>query len=145
MTRRVHGSCHCGSIRVLMECDTPPDKLQLRACQCGFCRRHGGLLVSDPKGQLHIEATAGAVHRYRFGQMQSDYLFCNGCGAYVGALTHTDIGTLGIVNVRGVDLPEFSGREGDPMDFEGETIVERQTRRKARWTPAVLIELKASA
>ena len=80
MTRRLHGSCHCGAIRVLMETATTPDKLQVRACQCGFCRRHGGLTVSDPDGHLHIEASGGMVRRYRFSQMQSDYLFCEGCG-----------------------------------------------------------------
>jgi hypothetical protein len=145
MTRRLHGACHCGSIRVMMECSTAPEKLQLRACQCGFCRRHGGLLFSDPEGQLHIEATGGSVHRYRFGQAQSDYLFCNGCGAYIGAVAETDVGTLGIVNVRGVDMHEFEGREGERMNFEGETIEQRNARRKAKWTPAVLVELRATA
>jgi hypothetical protein len=142
MTRRLHGSCHCGAVRVMMEASTTPDKLQVRACQCGFCRRHGGLTVSDPDGHLHIEAAAGAVRRYRFAQMQSDYLFCEGCGAYVGALTSTDIGTLGIVNVRGVDMHDFQGREPDPMNYEAETVEQRQTRRKARWTPAEFIELR---
>ena len=145
MTRRLHGNCHCGSIRVMMECSTSHEKLQVRACQCGFCRRHGGLLISDPDGQLQIEASPGAVHRYRFGQAQSDYLFCNGCGAYIGAVADTDVGTLGIVNVRGVDMHEFEGVQGERMDFEGETIDQRNARRKAKWTPAVLVELKATA
>ena len=145
MTRRLHGSCHCGAIRVMMETATTPDKLQVRACQCGFCRRHGGLTVSDPDGHLHIEASGGMIRRYRFSQMQSDYLFCEGCGAYVGAITETDIGTLGIVNVRGVDMADFQGREPDPMNYEAENVAERQTRRKARWTPAEFIELKANS
>ena len=145
MTRRLHGACHCGAIRVMMECSVTPEKLHLRACQCGFCRRHGGLLTSDPDGQLQIEATAGAVRRYRFGQMQADYLFCNGCGAYIGAVTESDIGVIGFVNVRGVDFDAFHDREGEKMNFEGETIQERQARRKARWSPAVLVELRQSA
>ena len=142
MTRRLHGECHCGSIRVMMECSTTPEKLQLRACQCGFCRRHGGLLTSDPDGQLHIEGTPGAIHRYRFGQMQADYIFCNQCGAYIGAVADTDIGTIGFVNVRGVDFDAFHGRDGEQMYFEGETIPERLARRKAGWSPAVLVELR---
>ena len=145
MTRRLHGQCHCGAVRVMMEASTTPDKLQVRACQCGFCRRHGGLTVSDPDGYLSIEASAGAIRRYRFGQMQSDYLFCNGCGAYVGAITETDIGTIGIVNVRGVDMADFQGREPDPMNYEGENVEERLTRRKARWTPAEFIELRSAS
>jgi hypothetical protein len=142
MTRRFHGQCHCGAVRVMMEASAPADQLQVRACQCGFCRRHGGLTVSDPDGHLHIEASAGAIRKYRFAQMQSDYLFCNGCGAYVGAITETDIGLIGIVNVRGVDMPEFQGRQPDPMNYEAETLAERLTRRKARWTPAEFIELR---
>ena len=42
-------------------------------------------------------------------------------------------------------MHEFEGVQGEKMDFEGETIDQRNARRKARWTPAVLVELKATA
>jgi hypothetical protein len=145
MTRRLHGVCHCGAIRVTMEASVPADQLQLRACQCGFCRRHGGLTMSDPKGQLYIEAAPGSAKRYRFAQKQSDYIFCRECGAYVGALTDTDIGVLGIVNIRGVDMGGFEDRVPEPMDYAAETVAERLTRRKAKWTPAEFVETTPSA
>jgi hypothetical protein len=137
------GHCHCGSIRVVL--DSPGGELPLRACQCGFCRRHGAETTSDPRGRLHIEAAPGSVSRYQFGQRSSDFLFCAECGVYVAALTDSDIGLLGVVNVRGVALPGFEGRVAEPMVYDDETPDERLARRKARWTPAVFVETQPSA
>ena len=32
------------------------EALQVRACQCSFCRRHGAKTVSDPNGRLTLTA-----------------------------------------------------------------------------------------
>ena len=137
------GHCHCGSIRVILE--APAGELPLRACQCGFCRRHGAETTSDPRGHLHIEAAPGSVNRYQFGHRRSDFLLCAECGVYVAAVTDTDIGLLGVLNVHGVALPGFEGRVAQPMVYDDETPDERLARRKARWTPAVLVETQPSA
>ena len=118
--------------------------LPLRACQCGFCRRHGALSTSHPDARISFAAAEGALVRYRFGQKLSNFLICTGCGCYVGSLAETDIGPIAILNVRGVDLPGFEGREAQPMTYDGETPDERTTRRKARWSPATLNVLQTS-
>ena len=51
----LNGSCHCGNIKVAFETALDPQALPLRACQCAFCRRHGGVTTSDPAGRLVIE------------------------------------------------------------------------------------------
>ena len=137
------GHCHCGAIRVILQ--SPAAELPLRACQCGFCRRHGAETTSDPQGRLHIEAAPGAVNRYRFGQKRSDFLLCAECSAYVAATTETDLGLLAVLNIRGVALPGFEGRAAGPMTYDDETPEERLARRKARWTPAVFVEAQPSA
>ena len=140
--RRLHGQCHCGAVRVEIEGIEAAD-LPLRACQCGFCRRHGALSTSHPDATITI-AGSQLIH-YRFGHRLSDYLICAACGCYVGAETEIDGARYAILNVRGVDLPGFDGREPQPMVYDDETPEGRAMRRKAKWSPAALTELQPSA
>jgi hypothetical protein len=145
VTHQLAGHCHCGAIRVVMDTPHAPDALPLRACQCSFCRRRCAETTSDPEGHLHIEAAPGCVNRYRFGLKSSDFLICEECGTYVAALVESEAGLVGVLNVRGVGLPGFEGREPQPMNYDDETVAERLARRKARWTPAVLVEAQPNA
>jgi len=134
---RLAGQCHCGAVQASIE-GIAAAELSLRACQCGFCRRHGAMSTSHPQARITIAAGEGALNRYRFGQKLSDFLICANCGSYVGSLAETDIGPIAILNVRGVDLPGFEGRAAEPMTYDGETPEARTERRKARWSPAEL-------
>jgi hypothetical protein len=139
------GHCHCGAIRVELTTALAVDDLPLRACQCSFCRRHGGLTTSDPNGRLHIEAAPGAANRYRFGLGITDFLLCAECGVYVAATMETDAGLTAVVNVRGVDFPGFADRVPDPMNYDDESADGRVARRADRWMPAVFVETQPSA
>ena len=141
---RLEGQCHCGGVQVSLEGDVAAADLPLRACQCGFCRRHGAATTSHPDMRVTFAAGGGVLTRYRFGQRLSNFLICAGCGCYVGSLAETDIGPIGILNVRGVDLPGFDGREAQTMTYDGETPEQRTARRKARWSPATLNVLQSS-
>jgi hypothetical protein len=139
---RLHGQCHCGAVRVEIEGVAAAD-LPLRACQCGFCRRHGAVSTSHPDATITF--TSARLTHYRFGQRRSDFLICAACGCYVGAAAQIDGGWYAILNVRGVDLPGFDGRHAEPMTYDDETPDERAARRKTRWSPADLTELQPSA
>jgi hypothetical protein len=139
------GHCHCGAIRVEFEPAGPLDQLPVRSCQCGFCRRHGARTVSDPASRLHIEAAPGSLNRYRFGRRATEALICEECGVYVASAIQTEGRTLATLNVAGVDLEGLSGRPGEPVTYDHETDEERLERRKARWSPAVLVEALPSA
>lgn len=144
-TNGLNGSCHCGAVRVALMASKPAADLPLRACQCGFCRRHGARTTSDPHSSLYITATPGALRRYRFGRRQVDAFLCRECGVYIGSFL-TDGGRLiGTLNVAGVDLEGFAGRAAEPAIYDDETDAERLARRKAKWTPAVLVEASPSA
>jgi hypothetical protein len=140
------GQCHCGAIRVLLDPGRPVAELPLRACGCGFCRRHGAATTSDPAAHLHVEAAPGALGRYQFASRSTDFLFCAECGVYVAAVMPTETGLIGVLNVRGVDLPGFEGRVPDPVTHPAnETADARLARRKARWMPAVVVEAQPNA
>ena len=145
MTAALTGHCHCGAIRVELEPGRPVAELPLRACQCGFCRRHGARTTSDPGSRLHIEATPGALTRYRFGRRAVDALICDECGVYVASMIEVDGHAFATLNVAGVDLAAFAGREAEPAHYDDETDEDRLARRLARWTPTVLVETTPSA
>lgn len=145
MTQALTGHCHCGAIRIELEPGRPLGELALRACQCGFCRRHGAVTTSDPGSRLHIEAAPGALARYRFGRRQVDALLCEECGVYVASLFESEGRTLATLNVAGVALSGFEGRAPEPMNYDDETDEAKLARRQARWTPTVLVEALPSA
>jgi hypothetical protein len=138
-----HGGCHCGNIRIVVEFSTAPAQTPLRACQCSFCRAHGVRSASDPAGSFSVWAQDWSeVTRYRFGTKTADVLLCRKCGVYVGAVTETPAGLLGVVNVNAlVDQSAFT-MAPERSDFGAEEpegrVVDRQARRAKRWMPAKL-------
>jgi hypothetical protein len=132
----VHGSCHCGALRVFYASDGP---MAGRRCGCGFCRRHGSLYTTDPAGWLRIEAAAGAMNRYRFGQRRADFLLCGHCGTLVAVTAEID-GTLrGVVNLAVMDPPMAPSAEVPVLNFDAETEDERTARRRRNWIGRVTI------
>ena len=125
------GRCHCGAVRAQFETEMAPEAMDVRADQCGFCRRHGAKTVSDPSGRLVLRFNEAAVLRYRFGTRTSEFLVCHGCGAYIAAV----IEGYGVLNVVGADIQALATREARPVDYEAETAAERIARRRAGWTP----------
>jgi hypothetical protein len=134
-THRYEGSCHCGAIRAVLQATKPADELEVRACQCGFCTRHGAMTVSDPAGRARFEIEPGALVKYQFATRTGTSLICARCGMYAGVVLLEDTMAWSTLNVRGLALSAFSGRQATPVVYEGETPAARVARRKAKWTP----------
>jgi hypothetical protein len=137
-THHLTGSCHCGAIRVALTLTKPPAEIEVRACRCGFCTRHGSMTVSDPAGAVVIEAKPDALGRYQFGTKTAESLLCRVCGMYIGALLTEGEHSWSIVNTRGLAMRELADRTPTPMVYEHETPEARIARRKAKWTPTVV-------
>lgn len=127
---RHRGQCHCGAIRMAFESARP---LAPRACQCGFCRRHGARTVSDPDGKATL-ALGGAVIRYRFASKAADYILCATCGIYVGAVAEIEGRILATLNLNAFDDPH-PDLKGIAISYDGESAAAKAERRLARWTP----------
>jgi hypothetical protein len=134
------GACHCGAIQARFETRRAPEDIQVRACQCSFCRRRGGKTVSDPDGALRFRAAPGKLHRYRFGTGTADFLICRDCGGYVGVVQQIDGRLYGVLNVTGTDIRTLADKPGEPMDYDAETVDGRSARRQGKWSPAELVE-----
>jgi hypothetical protein len=131
------GGCHCGNLRYALETPLALTQLPLRTCQCSFCRHHGARSTSDPAGRIRFEVQdAAQLTRYRFGLRTADFLICARCGIYVGALMRADGAQWAIVNANALDEAAQLTQQPQPMDYEGEDESARQSRRRARWSPA---------
>lgn len=146
--RIIYGGCHCGNLTFEMHSARPPEELPLRTCGCSFCRAHGGLYTSDPEGFVRFAVGDPArLSRYRFGHRTADFLICRDCGVFLGAVMSEGERACAVVNVRACEAPDrFTGATGatgapTTMDYGGEDEAERLARRRARWTPAEIVEV----
>jgi hypothetical protein len=132
----LRGGCHCGNISVEFETILNPNALQLRECQCSFCRRHGARTTSDPHGRLRVSVRdPELLLRYRFALGITDFLVCKACGVYVAATMKSETGSIATVNVNILDDREPFFRRGDPVSYFRETVEERRARRIGMWMP----------
>jgi hypothetical protein len=133
------GGCHCGALAVQFSTALPLEQIEVRACQCSFCRSHGALSVTDPKGLLTFRINdESRLERYQFGLKLSDFLLCSRCGTYVGAYMPQDGGDLGVLNVCALRERDRFGAPV-PMRYDSESSEQRLQRRRQRWTPARLL------
>ncbi len=130
---RHDGQCHCGALRFAFDSDRP---LSPRACQCGFCRRHGARTVTDPAGAAELRLGPETI-RYRFGTGTSDFLICGGCGIYVGALVALDGQLYVTLNLNAFADPHLD-LAAVPVIYDGEGAGAKAERRRRNWTPARL-------
>lgn len=129
------GGCHCGALSLTLETALAPASMERRACQCSFCRSHGGITISDPDGALRIDAKPDALVRYRFGLKTADFLICARCGVYIGAVFAQGDDMWGIVNANALHERTSFTAPVQAVDYDGETPASRGERRKHRWTP----------
>jgi hypothetical protein len=130
---RHQGSCHCGAIQIAFE---TAKLLAPRACQCGFCRRHGARSVSDPNGEAVLSWSVEPI-LYRFASRAADYVICRRCGVYVGAMAEIDGRPLVTLNLNAFDDPH-PGLVAEPVSYDGESAEQKAKRRSTRWTPLLL-------
>jgi hypothetical protein len=134
------GYCHCGAVTVAIALSRPTDQIELRACQCLFCRHHGAKTLADPEGKLSIEAAPGELNRYRFGLRTADFLLCATCGCYIAAVIEDGGQRRAVLNVVGAGLAEFSETPARPVNYDRENVAARRARRLRTWMPVEIIE-----
>jgi hypothetical protein len=135
------GGCHCGHLELTFKTRRQPGELTVRACGCSFCRRHGARTISDPRGRVEfIVHDPSQLNRYRFGLGTAEFLICRTCGVYVGAVM-VDAGTThATLNINALATPGVFTQSALPVSYDPESTAGRRTRRRARWTPAAVVE-----
>ena len=135
------GRCLCGQMAVEFVSRLPRSEFHVRACQCGYCRKHGAEIISDATGLVRLSVPRDTGNRYRFGHAITDFHVCNRCGVYVAASWADEGGTIrAVINRRCLDDAAAFGGPLIAADFDGETVAERTARRQTSWTPATIRE-----
>src|SRR5215468_5672649 len=109
------GTCHCGAIRGTLHALRPAAELQVRACQCSFCTRHGAMTASDPAGRAIFEIERAMLAEYQFATRSGTSLICARCGIYAGVILEDAGKTWSALNVRGLAIAQFQGRLPEPV------------------------------
>jgi hypothetical protein len=132
------GGCHCGRIEIEFETAIEPSQMDVRACQCSFCRKHNSLAISDPNGRVVIRiAGAEAQSSYEFGLRTAAYIVCGRCGVYVAAVTRQE-SSRAIVVLNSLRDRERFAQSARPVYYDNESREERLARRQRTWTPATI-------
>lgn len=130
------GRCHCGNIELAFETAIEPHEIEVRACQCSFCRKHASRAVADPAGLLTISIRdEKRLHRYRFGLETAEYLLCRECGVYAAAITTGEGEPRAIVIINALEDHRLFTRDPLAVDYEAESRGERIARRRKSWMP----------
>lgn len=125
-------SCYCQNIQ--LELDWQPQHLQARACDCGFCRRHGALWTSDPDISMRVRIRAPEqVNAYAFATETAHFQVCQNCGCVPYVRTVIDQQPYALVNLRCWQDFDLTRIQIQAVSFVGEDLNARLQRRQARW------------
>ena len=135
----LHGSCHCGALKLEFDTALDPAALPVRLCGCSFCARHRPRYTSDPSGRVTIRfSTEAQVIRYRFGLRLADFLICSACGVFVAAV-EPDAPSRAVINLAVLDrAEEFTSAATTFTAYDSEDVATRRGRRAKAWTPAAV-------
>ena len=136
--RRIHGSCHCGNIRIIVDWPGSEPTIPSRTCGCRLCTRHGAAWTSHPAGRFHLRIADDArVERYRFGSKTADFHVCLTCGVIPVVTCMIEDIRYAVFNVNTFENVDPSQIVQTSTNFEGEATGDRLARRRRNWTPEV--------
>ncbi len=139
---QIEGRCHCGNIRYTLDWPDGDTCIQVRACGCTFCTKHGAAWTSHRDAKLTVDLRdVSLVSKYNFGTATADFYVCARCGAAPFATSLIDDGLYAVVNTNTFEgiAPSSLARRG--TNFDGEDTGDRLERRKGSWIPTVRISV----
>src|SRR5438105_2234697 len=134
----IQGSCHCGNISFALTWEPDPMEIPVRACDCSFCCKHGGVWTSNPSGALTLKLEESAlVSKYAFGTGTAEFHVCRRCGVVPVVTSRIDDQLYAVVNVNTFEGVEPSLLRRASANFDAESEDARLARRKRNWIPSV--------
>ena len=146
------GGCHCGKIRYDYKTTNHFNQWNFRECQCTFCRKHNSCNVSDNEGEIELFINNEMdLIKYEFGLKTCQFLMCSTCGTYCAAATNDEkkatinVNTLDnrseVIQASRQQHKENRSKSTQKMNFDSETMEERNNRRANAWTPIHKIQI----
>jgi hypothetical protein len=130
----IGGNCHCGNICFSLTWEPDPAHIPARACTCSFCKKHGAVWTSNPRGALRILVREPAlVSRYAFGTKNASFQVCAHCGIVTVVTSLIDGALYAVVNVNSFEDVEPSLIRRESTNFDSEHEEARLARWKRNW------------
>ena len=134
----IQGKCHCGNISFSLDWEDEPAEIPARACDCTFCRKHGGLWTSSPAASLEVAIRDPArVSKYEFGTRTATFHVCTACGVVPVVTSEIEGRVYAVVSVRAFEGVEPARIRAASASFDGEDVGSRLGRRQRNWIRSV--------
>lgn len=134
----ISGSCHCGNISFALDWQPEPAEIPARACTCTFCRKHGGVWTSCPKGSLTVRVRSpSSVSRYSFGTRTAEFHVCSNCGVVPVVTSRIGDRLYAVVSVNAFENVDPAMLKRASATFDAEDEATRLARRARNWIPRV--------
>ena len=139
------GACECGAVKLLYHCTQAVPDLAARSCQCLYCAPRGASYLSHEQAALHVQVRdLRYLYAHRFGTNTADFMHCAVCNMQVFVRSEIEGKTYALVSAPA--LLEFSQlQDFAAVDFDGETLAERLSRRSRYWIPELHITSEKQA
>lgn len=99
VSMKYYGACKCSTCRTEFETDLPLSEFQPRVCDCQYCQRTLGQLLSHPSTQITVFADiASQLTVNKNGETSARYYHCKNCNDFICVGIKTDQGLRGVLN-----------------------------------------------
>lgn len=136
----IQGQCHCGNIAYALTWPDGAAEIPARACDCTFCKKHGGVWTSHPNAGLRVSIKERSdVSVYAFGTETAQFHVCRRCGVVPVVTCELDERLYAVVNVNTFNTGSAVNLQRSATTFEDEDVASRLARRKQNWISDVQI------
>lgn len=138
------GGCECGAVQFLYHCQQPLAEITARVCKCLYCQPRAASYLSDTMSALHVQVKdLRYLYAHRFGTNTADFMYCAVCNMQVFVRSEVEGRVYALVSARA--LKEFAQLQNfATMDFDGESLPERLSRRIQGWIPELQMHCDAA-
>ena len=114
---KVHGGCHCKTVRFEAEVPQAPEVLD---CNCSICAMTGFRHLIVPHGDFRLHSGEAALVSYRFGTGAANHLFCGTCGvkSFYQPRSHAHAWSVNLNALDDASLLSISAQAFDGRNWE---------------------------
>tara|TARA_B100000686_G_scaffold293225_1_gene322570 strand:- start:9922 stop:10350 length:429 start_codon:yes stop_codon:yes gene_type:complete len=128
--------CSCKNLSYNFYTHLSPAIWLVRVCSCSFCAKFKNhIYCSDPNGYVKYNVkNISSLIIVKHGTRTADFLICEQCNSYMGAVMHSKKGIFSVINIEYLNK-NVKISEPYKLKWNNEDKDIRLERRYATWTP----------
>ncbi len=130
--------CNCKNLRFNFKTYLKPKDWLVRTCSCSFCLKYPHhVYCSDNNGSVEFYIkNISELRIYQHGTKTADFLICNNCHSYMGAVMQSDKGLFAVINIQDLNN-KLALPKPYKLKWKDEKTDDRVSRRHDTWTPVI--------